>query len=1176
MQEVSPDRQECKENKYLSIFAFPGLDSPLIFSSMALDLSSHHTSTLLQSILRSPSVFLSSDVEFANPHDLAAVVKWTLARVGRVDSVVIPSHETSRKGTVMVEEILIQQRGFLEWESYTRWARQEKKDDYLVTAFSSFIGSLSSSSRALLVAIFSLLSSTTSYSHKNGMTPSRLSRLFGVLLFGLPEDETFEKTYEAFVKAGNATEHLLLAYIRDTGALESLPTRLADHIQGYPAMLSADITKSSGSVKGVPVTHVNKTVRLYSLDLISTACEMDVGEQCSEWKACCSSSDSIGKDPQLSDRFRKLINLRGGKKQGRSQSTPKEDNEIQPYGSLVDKQWGDFMYEGFSAPDQSKLTFDLRESERKARSQRPGSVQWSQFEKSGFVIADDGLASVLSFDDGLRDDLERWPAERAELMEKLRKANKMIPSFAYDTTPYIVSSPTLDSSTTGQWDTKPISQFDEVFAEVYADILLGNGWSNRDEQTHRNANFVMVQYKSRPTPSTLGSQSAGSLRQTRGYISDSDDRIDAAWFVVEEIVPAQYRSEMEASGRSKGRSGPSMRKLNIFRKKKEDLTPKNNNNHQSNHQSDAPSSSFDELFRPGLGGVTKKLHLNKDLTLGSYLVGNESGSTIRQIPVPCDPEESKAAGTSGGGGGSRLFTTLRSKSMRMRNRPAKDDEDLNPPMLPPKKMMTSNPFTSDDFDTRSLHDPELEAYSQEQKSKHNLLKNRHGKKQSNDDSWLDVMTRANGFRMAGQDSSLKRNVDLNEEKATSLTPTPSHPDVTTNGDGNTATSSASPISPAHRSSVEDESQNLTPSPVLPGSFTQPEEGDSIPRDGLQAAGWTMKAPSVNPPQTPPKTERRKDGDSPTVPSKSVSPSTQPSTSPAIMSKLKSSEGENVSEDLTPRLMYLRPLPPKTDLDEREKAREIRIQAAKDRAKQLRASLNPLAVQELESRKEKEASKPLPSLLPTPLKSPVDSTDTPSPRSPKSSSARPGMKDDPFSKDRFSGRVANVASRFGGGAAKPVSPQSTGNSVRAASPTLGSPGFATGGGVTKQQSKHASSHSPMLDPNEPPSRQSVEYSTVDNDSISPDDAASNFSRDSNPDEDSVAARGALHINSLRAGGSIAASSSYPPGGFPSDLQRREEEDVPKAISPGFRVPYQPGMPLSNLEEESESVLSGSNL
>jgi hypothetical protein len=185
------------------------------------------------------------------------------------------------------------------------------------------------------------------------MTPSRLARLFGSLLFGLPEDETFDKTYEAFVKAGNATEHLLLAYIRDCGTIEALPTRLADHVQGYPSMLSVDVHKPSRSVRGVPVTRVNRNVRLYSLDLVQTACEVDVASQSEEWRACCASDDLIGKDPQLSDRYRKLINLRGGKKQGRNQDTIKQQQqkqqqqsfELEYYTSLVDKQWGDFMNE---------------------------------------------------------------------------------------------------------------------------------------------------------------------------------------------------------------------------------------------------------------------------------------------------------------------------------------------------------------------------------------------------------------------------------------------------------------------------------------------------------------------------------------------------------------------------------------------------------------------------------------------------------------------------------------------------------------------------------------------------------------------------------------------------------------------------------------------------------------
>lgn len=312
---------------------------------MALDLSHHAVTSLIQSLVQSPSSFLTSDVKYAGPHDLAAVLKWTLARLGRVYPVPVPIQEsTKRKGASEEEKVLVHQRGFLEMESYVRWAGQERKNGYPMTAFTSFLNTLSPSSLALLVAVFSLLSSTTAYSLKNGMTPSRLSRLFGPLLFGLPEDETFEKTYDAYVKAGNATEHLLLAYIRDASTVESLPVRLAEHIRKYPAMLSPLLHQPNRNVRGVPVTHVNRTVRLYSLDLVQTACEMDVSGQCPEWQSCCSASGE--KEPHLSDRYRKLLNIRGSRKQGRaSLATLDSSEEIVPYESLADKKWGDFMFE---------------------------------------------------------------------------------------------------------------------------------------------------------------------------------------------------------------------------------------------------------------------------------------------------------------------------------------------------------------------------------------------------------------------------------------------------------------------------------------------------------------------------------------------------------------------------------------------------------------------------------------------------------------------------------------------------------------------------------------------------------------------------------------------------------------------------------------------------------------
>ncbi|UZJ53798.1 hypothetical protein CBS101457_003118 [Exobasidium rhododendri] len=1191
-----------------------GLDSPLIFSSMALDLSSHNITSLLQSYINSPTLFFSSDVKFANAHDLAAVIKWTLARVGRIVSVPVPAQDRSGRGETKGEEIvLIHQRGFLDWEVYHRWAAMEKANAYPASAFSSFLDNLSSSSLALLVALFSLLSSTACYNSKNGMAPSRLSRLFGPLIFGLPEDETFEKTYEAFVKAGNATEHLLLSYIRDNGTVETLPTRLADHIQGYPAMLSVDITKSSRSVQGVPVTHVNRTVRLYSLDLLQTACEMDVESQSAEWKACCASDDVFGKDPQLADRFCKLINLKENKKQGRTKmSSPKPMTGIESYGSLTDKRWGDFLNEGFAAPDQTKLNFDLRESERKARNHnKKESVQWSQFEESGFVLADEGLASVLDFDDGLREDMQRWPAERAELMDKLQKAAKKIPDFPFDTTPYIVSSPSLDSNSKGQWDARPVSRFDEVFAEVFADVLLGNGWSNRDEQTHRNSNFAVVQYKSRSTASTVSSQASNRVRKDS---QEADDRTDAAWFVVEEIVPSKYRNDLEESGKTKNRSRPSLRKLNLFKKKKEEGGlggAGGGGSHSRFFSAEKPSS--DDVYTTGPGGSTKKMHLHRDLA-PTQLERQASSSTIRQSQAVADdgdevPSSGGGAG-GGGGGGSRLLATLstlttsRTKSM-MGKRRGKEEADVPPPVLPPKDggAPEAKPFGSEDYETRSLHDAELDEFKQKEMRKGGLLHS--NKASSQDDSWLDIMIRANGSRMGEQDAVKKndrREVSgvneaggQEEHQRDDRTPTREMPAPAFPKEN---------VSPASLDLEKVIERKPSPShlvkrkdipPAIEGSMTS-----VLPSDSLQQAGWTRDDVAFNPTnESGLPTQNEGEGlsimsplqgrlHSPPVPGKETREGEE------VEGEDEEEEEEGTSSTEAPtRLAYLKPLPPQSssafDIDNREKAREVRIQAAKERARSLRASLNPVVLQELEARRESLEGKPLPTPLSTLVKSnySAQSSSPKAPSSPSMSSSA-GKKDDPFSKDRVSGRVANVASKFGGGGGAPIkslTPQSTGNSVYPGG--LVSDGF--GGLISESDAPRSSTfktsegkrHYPpvlpaetsTLDPNRPARPVSLESNNplgTDSDSIYPDDAASNFSHETQPEEFYTPHKAATST-SLRQASTLATLDS----GMSSDTARLEEDDHLRVVHPIARVPYQPGMPLSNLEEESESVLSGSN-
>lgn len=645
------------------------------------------------------------------------------------------------------------------------------------------------------------------------MTPSKLARLFGVLLFGLPEDETFSRTYDAYVRAANATEHLLLAHIRNLAAFEVLPIRLMNHVTGYPSMLSADVTKLPSHLKAVPVTQVERLVRLYSSDLIQTACELELLTQSREWAACCSSNEHHGKDPQLTDRFRKLINLRGGGRQGRRAKTARDGLSPEPslrghssrsanktddpasYSSVAQEEWGNFSFEGFSETDPSKLTFDLRESERSARTKKRDSVGWNEFANIGFGDRDNSFTDVLNFDGGLKEDIERWPGEKAELLAKLHQNTVKLPPFPYDSNPKVVAH-ACDEERFVNYATGDgmLNRIDETFAEVWADYLIGNGWSNRDELTHRAANFVVVQYKSRQTPYTVGSQDAGSSRATSAVVPSltaagdaipADDRVDASWFIIQEIVPSGYRADLEASGKVKSRSRPSIRKLNVFRKLRRDKSTSS-----SDPAAPPPPAKEDpdKLFPPG----TKKRFLSRDPATmpdptealdrnGSTSTKRGGMSSLFGSPL-LSHEEDQRSGSSpvlGADGGRNFITTLREKTLRnrkpsagasaaeeattargskLRGKSDKSDKQQALGLLGAeyaqnggfKNSMRDDSFGSSDFEVRSLHDPDDAIASESHLPKKRSLL-RHNRTESRDDAWIDIMTRTKN-RMQDQDA----------------------------------------------------------------------------------------------------------------------------------------------------------------------------------------------------------------------------------------------------------------------------------------------------------------------------------------------------------------------------------------------------------------------------------------
>lgn len=901
-------------------------------------------------------------------------------------------------------------------------------------------------------------------------------------------------------------------------------------------------------------------------------------------------------------------------------------------------------FQGFSAPDESKLTFDLRETERKARNKKRETVQWSQFEELGFKASQehDGLDKVLAFDDGLKDEMSKWPEERAELLAKLRSQQKKLPPFPYDTTPRVVASPTLAGNPSGLHPVgsiAPVSRMDDTFPEVFADLLVGNGWSNRDELTHRSANFVVVQYKSRATPSTVGSQAAGASSRAPTSVSvprrtefgetiQADSRVDAAWFVISEIVPQQYRDDLEAAGRPKSKSKVMLRKLNVFSR----ISKKDRSNTLENWEDP------DDVFRPGTGGTTKVLKLNDpaqsrytpvtDLhhsgTVSSYTStapasslhtsaslktfrpqNERSNSFNSETRYPLDDAQVRAsaesqrsnggqpAGNNGSGGaGSRMFNALRAKSKRAPRR--KEDEDMAP-LPPPKAAPPLEPlpggslgitgmgardhsFSSADFETKSLHDAEEDEYAAREagvRRKKNPLA-RHSQKESKDDAWIDVLMK-NNSRMTGQDAVPSSSSNARDTPATDdrSTPTPtgqvaSSENCLSAREENARLNRASPhdedLSPElsdgspmpigfHEPSVKNQpaSELVLPSSQLGYLEKENEFSVGVGNSSLDSSNRTLSNPAIDHP-------RDVSGSSTlSVPTLEAGDVSSASSGGSLRSR-KSSPGVKDDE----------------------------VQAAKDStslARSLREKLNPVEGSPLKKKNSKEELSTI------------------------NKSLKPKL--DPFAKDRTQGRVASIANNFGGpgkaGGSNPLSPQGTGGSFKSTGRSL-SPVGPNGGTsspiparsqslpVTEEirapappplapittaavppsfptTSRPASSdYSPSM----PPSPRSVQGG--DAETIYPDDAASNYSRDTHStDENDPRSSTYSHPSQSRPISGFSDTAVSEEGGYKyrADEGRTEDEDEATAMSHQPVTPYTPGLPLENVMEESESVLSGSN-
>ncbi|KAF8621948.1 hypothetical protein AX15_007381 [Amanita polypyramis BW_CC] len=552
-----------------------GITTPFIFSTTALDVSYSSIKRLVRAFLdtcdmrSSPSVEKAEakwrdEARFAGLHELGMCLRWGLARVVRVSG---------------GREV----HGLIAWDHYVKFRESEAAKRYPPGYFQTFLEDLSPTIQSIVTTVLTLLVRLTANSTSSGHTPPTLSPLFGPLFFGLgPASLSFHHTYLHYLRATNAMEHIILAFIRwqDTprsgpsrGASAALgvPARLKDWIKGYPAMLPIlnDPKKDTAppSRKGartVRLLNVRRNVRMYTRDLVKiaatwgsrTAPRTSPGPSnalytSKEWERVAPVTLKLA--PKYSESFKKRMNMppnfnpESGPGYGAGilastsstssyksavssvNSATSSDSDFlglnrereDRFRSLTDLKWGEFESMGFSEiDDEKKLQFDLTESARQERSRKRQTLSWNDFSAAGFSRTDVPLSATLQFSSPISNTISSWPSQKAEISKKLKKAEKALPHFGWDTEPVVFNEELIE----------------EAFIDVFCDLIYGSGWmdNERCEEVDRDSNWAMVEFKA--TPPSTSTVSGGS-----------DPRTSTSLVLFEEFVPLEYRQKLAQS-----------------------------------------------------------------------------------------------------------------------------------------------------------------------------------------------------------------------------------------------------------------------------------------------------------------------------------------------------------------------------------------------------------------------------------------------------------------------------------------------------------------------------------------------------------------------------------------------------------------------------------------------------
>ena len=112
-----------------------------------------------------------------------------------------------------------------------------------------------------------------------------------------------------------------------------------------------------------------------------------------------------------------------------------------------------------------------------SRAAKRTTLTWTDFSSSGFSRNDAPLSATLQFSSPLVNSISSWPEQQADITRKLKKTQKSLPPFGWDTEPVMGAEVVIE----------------EAFVDVFCDLVYGGGWMDIErEDVDRECNWALV------------------------------------------------------------------------------------------------------------------------------------------------------------------------------------------------------------------------------------------------------------------------------------------------------------------------------------------------------------------------------------------------------------------------------------------------------------------------------------------------------------------------------------------------------------------------------------------------------------------------------------------------------------------------------------------------------------